>query len=184
MKMKHIKKAEVVPACSVDSKHRLPRTQAICGGHPAQPNFWKIRHVRALLNGLLNEDDEHVAPQTAIVHIMKSLDDIEAALWSANHNVRCNQCGVMMHDESSLQVLGGRFCMECGTRLVEFESADEGLRQGLADDLARQAEFGKYPSGLYHAYEKDNPNQCYWQRICVAAPEVGEAWLNLRKRLS
>lgn len=157
----------------------------ILGATGRQPDFWRVRNAKATLNGLRGEDGKPVVLHAAVAHILRSLQDIEAALFDGGqHPTRCTSCGLMIWDSQSIQVFGARFCMECGTALIEGESEDEGLREGLAADLARQAENGKYPSGLYHAHEKDHPFNPYWQRIVQTAPEVGKAWLDLRHRLT
>lgn len=161
---------------------RLPgQTPRVIGANEPQSKFWEVRGVAAVLNGLRGQNG-NVAIQTAIVHIMRSLQDIEAVLESSCHAYRCNHCGVMVWNDHAIAIFGTRFCMECGTAEIELQVEDDNIKAGLAKDLACQAENSRFPLGLYHAYEEDHPFRCYWNRIALALPEFGVAWQNLRER--
>ena len=111
-------------------------------------------------------------------------DDIEASV--CRKHPRCNNCGIMVNLEQSIFLFGTTFCMECGTAAIESESEDDGLRAGLAADLARQEIFTNHSFfyGLNDAHKPESHNHKFWARICLAAPEVGEEWLKLRGRCS
>lgn len=153
-----------------------------CGCHVPQPNFWNVRNCRAVLNGLKGEDGILIAFQTAIVHIMQCLDDLEALEHGSG---RCTNCGMMIHNEQSVMVFGTRYCMECGTSAVESQAEDEGLSEGLAGDIARQALPSRFNYGLCMAHALDDPHHSYWERMCAACPEIEAKWTELyRHRIS
>lgn len=159
----------------------------MCGCHDKQSKFWEVRNCKSAIGGLRYENGDHMAYGTAIVHIMRCLDDLEAALQQSCTGIgRCTQCGIMSPQGGTIFLLGARFCMECGTSKIESESEDKEMAEGIAYEIARQ-ELGRHnggQDGLSGSHKADDPLHSYWQRICVAAPEVGKAWLEMRARCS